>query len=169
MSMAYPRRRLPRSARAALPRRVQILSWCAAADGRTAVVTSAALVVLREGEDRQERAWGDVDHASLDADRSELTVTWVDGSPATVLPLPEEQGVTEFTRAVKERVDHSLVHHEIEKLPGGGHLRGAIRRNPDGSLFSQVTVSGTSRPPGDIEDRARSMEQRVRAAVGMQP
>jgi len=165
--MAHPRRRLPATAREALPAKARVMSWCEFDDGTVAVVTRAEFLLIGPDGVQVERVWGDVDHAALESDTQELTLIWVDGAAPTVLRLPALPGAEEFSRAVKERVDHSLVHQEIEKLPGSGVLRGAIRRNPDGSLFSQVTVSGTSTPPADIDQRAKALEDRVRASVGL--
>jgi len=144
-----------------------VLSWCEFAGGEVAVVTRAEFLLVGAGGVQVERVWGDVDHAALESDTHRLTLAWVDGAESTVMQLPAEPGAEEFSRAVKERVDHSLVHQEIEKLPGSGVLRGAIRRNPDGSLFSQVTVSGTANPPADVERRAKALEDRVRASAGL--
>ena len=136
-------------------------------DGTWAVATAEALLVLDEENIVLDRPWADVDRATMDADTEELTVTWVDGGKPVVLAVGDRPGVSDFTFAVKERVDNSLVHQEIEELPGGGVLRGAIRRNPDGSLFSQVTISGTGRAPTDIEQRTAALEERIRGVVGL--
>ena len=132
------------------------------ADHAWAVVTTHRLLVLEEDRTVLDRPWAEVDRATMDSDTEELTVTWVDGSPPDVLLVGEDPGVSDFTFAVKERVDNSLVHLELE-------LRGAIRRNPDGSLFSQVSVSGARRAPADLEERAAALEARVRSVVGLTP
>lgn len=162
-------RQLPEPVRAQLPDRARVLIVRRLADDTWAVVTTDRLLVLDEERAVLNRPWAEVDRATMDSDTEELSVTWVDGSPPDVLPVGEESGISDFTFAVKERVDNSLVHLELDQLPGGGVLRGAIRRNPDGSLFSQVTVSGARRAPADLEARAAKLEARVRGVVGLTP
>ncbi|HIZ36896.1 MAG TPA: hypothetical protein H9815_14075 [Candidatus Ruania gallistercoris] len=162
-------RQLPDPVRARIPAKVRVLTVRRLADHAWAVVTTHRLLVLEEDRTVLDRPWAEVDRATMDSDTEELTVTWVDGSPPDVLLVGEDPGVSDFTFAVKERVDNSLVHLELEQLPGGGVLRGAIRRNPDGSLFSQVSVSGARRAPADLEERAAALEARVRSVVGLTP
>ena len=42
-------------------------------------------LVLAFGEDVVVRRWCDVDHGALDAQSAQLTITWVDGAPETVI------------------------------------------------------------------------------------
>lgn len=169
MSMRRSVRQMPEPIRAQIPPRLRVLTVRKLGDETWAVVTTERLLVVDEQHMVLDRPWSEVDRATMDADTEELAVTWVDGSEPAVLPVGEESGVSDFTFAVKERVDHSLVHLELEQLPGGGVLRGAIRRNPDGSLFSQVSISGARRTPADLEARATELEARVRSVVGLTP
>ncbi|WP_147916967.1 hypothetical protein [Ruania zhangjianzhongii] len=162
-------RQLPEPVRDRIPPKARVLVVRKLGDGSWAVVTTERLLVMGEEQTVLDRPWAEVDRATMDSDTEELAVTWVDGSPPDVLAVGEDPGVSDFTFAVKERVDHSLVHLELEQLPSGGVLRGAIRRNPDGSLFSQVTISGARRAPADLEARATELEARVRSVVGLTP
>jgi len=162
-------RQLPEPVRAQLSARAKVLATRELTDGSWAVVTADALQVLEGEQSLVDRPWADVDRATMDSDTEELTITWVDGSAPTILPVGDQPGVSDFTFAVKERIDNSLVHLETEELPSGGVLRGAIRRNPDGSLFSQVSISGARRTPADIDRRASDLEARIRGVVGLTP
>ena len=169
MSMRRSVRQLPDSVRAQIPPKARVLVVRRLGDGTWAVVTSDRLLVLDEDRAVLDRPWAEVDRATMDSDTEELSVTWVDGTAPDVLPVGEESGVSDFTFAIKERVDNSLVHLELEQLPGGGVLRGAIRRNPDGTLFSQISISGARRAPADLEARATDLEARIRSVVGLTP
>ena len=169
MSMGRSVRQLPESVRARIPSGARVLAVRRLGDGSWAVVTTERFLVLEEDHTVLDRPWAEVDRATMDSDTEELAVTWVDGSPPDVLAVGESPGISDFTFAVKERVDNSLVHLELEQLPSGGVLRGAIRRNPDGSLFSQVSISGARRAPADLEARATELEARVRSVVGLTP
>ncbi|WP_157612356.1 hypothetical protein [Ruania albidiflava] len=162
-------RQLPEPIRAQIPAGAKVLASRELTDGHWAVATAERVLVLEAEKSLVDRPWAEVDRATMDSDTEELTVTWVDGAEPTVLPVGDQPGVADFTFAVKERVDNSLVHVETEELPGGGVLRGAIRRNPDGSLFSQVTISGARRTPTDIDRRAADLETRIRGVVGLTP
>ncbi|UFU04908.1 hypothetical protein [Ruania halotolerans] len=159
-------RDLPEVLHARVPAGARVLRVLALPDGDHAVLTSASLIVGGDAV-TLDRPWSDVDAASWDSEEGAVTISWVDGSAPTSLAVGEQAKVAEFVYALKERIDHSLVLLETVQLSGGGYLRGAIRRNADGSLFSQVTISGVSRPPSDVDARVAALESRIRAAVGL--
>ncbi|WP_188037280.1 hypothetical protein [Actinotalea sp. JY-7885] len=166
--MALRRRapRLPDEARRSLDLRrgEKILATAPLSDG-WAVVTTQHLQVLAGPGLR--RAWCDVDGARLDADAAELTVTWVDGSPATVLHL-EAEHARPLVRAVHERVQSSVVHTARVTVPGGAVVRVALRRDADGGLLTQVLGNGRV----NLSDPATAAvvdaaEAKVREAAGL--
>ena len=59
------------------------------------------------------------------------------------------------------------MHLEQEKVPGGGVLRGAIRRDAEGELISQVSVKGKVTRGAALDQQVTALEARVRSAVGM--
>lgn len=130
------------------------------------VATRAGLAVV-DGENVLRRAWTDVDGARLDPASDELTVTWVDGTPTTTLPLVAE-AARDLARAVHDRVQSSVVHGEKVELGRGRTVRVVLRRTADGDLVSQVIGAGDV----DLADPSTAAavdaaEARVREAAGL--
>lgn len=124
-------------------------------------------LVLAFGEDVVVRRWCDVDHGALDAQSAQLTITWVDGAPETVITLTDDKPQA-FARTFRERVQSSVVHAETIKLPQGGAVRVVVRRDETDGLFSEVLGDGYVR----LDDPATAAlvtaaETRVREAVGL--
>ena len=110
---------------------------------------------------------GNVDGARLDPATAELTVTWVDGLPPTVLRLADDRDVS-LPRTLHERVQQSVVHSETVRLPRGQVVRVALRRSATGDLFTQVIGPGGI----DLADPGTAVvvdaaEARVREAAGL--
>jgi hypothetical protein len=171
--MWFRRTPLPDDARRALElaRGERMLAVVGLADGSWAVATTADLAVLdeRAGGARLvlRRPWCDVDRAAFDAERSILTVEWVDAAPVTRLYVTDPQR-TSFPQVLRERVQWSVILAESIGLPGGRQAKVAVRRTPDGDLFSQA-VAG---PGVDLADPAvaalvDAAEARVRTAAGL--
>ncbi|WP_199421980.1 hypothetical protein [Actinotalea solisilvae] len=166
--MALLRRapRLPDDVRGSLELRrgEKVLATAPLTDG-WAVATTLHLHVAGAGALR--RAWSDVDGARLDPETAELTVTWVDGSPASVLHLDAEHARV-LARAVHERVQSSVVHTARVTVPGGAVVRVALRRDADGGLLTQVLGDGRV----DLSDPRTAAavdeaEAKVREAAGL--
>lgn len=114
-------------------------------DGRTATATTSGLVITDADAPAESstRWWSDVDTAQTDPAALTLTITWVDG---TTVELPfdpdgsksEQRAIGRFGTVVREAVRSSVVHTRDVALPTGQKVRIAIRRDEDGSLFSQV-------------------------------
>ncbi|QTE28452.1 hypothetical protein [Pengzhenrongella sicca] len=158
---------LPQRVRAALEleRADRVLASAELTDG-WAVASRQALHLSDDAASVRRRPWSDVDHASLDPETLTLTVEWVDGTTED-LHLADGRHPA-FTRTLRERVQSSVVHTETVSLPGGAQARVALRRGPDGDLFSQVTGRGTV----DLTDpRVAALvdaaEARVRSAAGL--
>ncbi|MBK5248660.1 MAG: hypothetical protein JJE50_04370 [Actinomycetales bacterium] len=135
-------------------------------DGAWAVLARGALSVVAEDGVRWRRPWHEVDRGEWDDEQHTMTLTWVDGSPATILILTND-APREFPSTIRELVQSSLVHLETARLPGGVVLRAAIRRSEDGSLFSQVSSTGQVRRDPYLEQKIDALEARVRSAVGL--
>lgn len=159
-------RRLPADVRATLGLRTPVLAFERLTGDGWAVGTCEGLHVLR-GTEILARAWTDVNGARLDATNDALIVTWVDGSPATELPLAEGWKAP-FPRLVHHQVQSSVVHSEKVTLPRGEVARVVLRRGAAGELFTQVIGSGTvdldDPPVARLVDAA---EARVREAAGL--
>ncbi|MCU1432872.1 MAG: hypothetical protein JWP95_1977 [Actinotalea sp.] len=113
------------------------------------------------------RDWSLVDGARLDAETSELVVTWVDGVAPSVLQLADDRSIA-LPRAVHDRVQSSVVHTERVPLPSGTVVRVALRKDADGTLLTQVLGTGDV----DLADASTAAavdaaEARVREAAGL--
>ena len=133
-----------------------------------AVATRLALYTTTSDGGIKRRPWSDVDHASLEPETATITVAWVDGRIQALQLLENDNKRPAFARALRERVQSSIVHAETVPLPGGGHVRVALRRDEAGALFSQVTAKGRV----DLNDPAVAAlvddaEARVRGAAGL--
>ena len=132
-----------------------------------AIATAQRLHVVPDGGDPAGRAWSDVSGARLDPGTAVLTVTWVDGAPATTLNLADDTSRV-FPDTVRQCVDSSILLSERVQLPAGRHVRVALRRGPDGGLLTQVV--GT--PDVDLTDpvveaAVDAAEARLREAAGL--
>ncbi|MBC7290787.1 MAG: hypothetical protein H5T83_05560 [Actinotalea sp.] len=130
------------------------------------VATRRGLVVL-DGDGDLRRAWTDVDGARLDPASGELTITWVDGTATTTLPLVQD-AARDLARAVHDRVQSSVVHSERVEVGGGRTVRVVLRRDDDGALLTQVIGAGDV----DLADPGTAAavdaaEARVREAAGL--
>ncbi|TDE89993.1 hypothetical protein EXU48_18895 [Occultella glacieicola] len=164
--MARSRESLPTAAAGKMPAGVRPLLVQALDGGGWAVLAGAGLLVVTEDELVLHRPWSDVDHGDWDGEANAMTLTWVDGAAPTRLDLTEDVPAR-FPLLIREQVEHSLVQVITEKAAGGGQLRAAIRRGPDGELFSQVTSSGKVRRGPALEAQIADLEKRIRTAVGL--
>lgn len=151
--------------RLGLPHGDRVIASAELVDG-WAIASRLALYVTSAGGEVQRRPWADVDRASLDPETVTITVVWVDGGTRDLQLLDDRQPA--FARALRERVQSSVVHHETVRIPGGGQVRVALRRDEDGRLFSQVIGEGRV----DLADPAvaalvDAAEARVRGAAGL--
>ena len=140
-----------------------VLAHAVLADGDWAVATRSGLHLLLGGA-ALSRRWTDVDGAALDAE-GVLEVRWVDGTAPVRLNPPAR---SRLPRVVHERVQSSVVLAEQVPVPGDRRLRVALRKDPDGSLFTQVIGNGQV----DLDDPqvARSVDEaeaRIRDAAGL--
>ncbi|MBE7701104.1 hypothetical protein H9623_12425 [Oerskovia sp. Sa1BUA8] len=142
-----------------------VLASAQLTDGSWAVATRTVLATT--GDTASARPWCDVDRAGYDPGSASLTVEWVDGAPPLVLHLADVRR-TALAQAVRERVQSSVVLAEVVALGGGRSAKVAVRRDTDGSLFSQVVAEAGV----DLEDpRTRAVidaaEDRVRSMSGL--
>ena len=133
-----------------------------------AVATRLALYTTTADGGIKRRPWSDVDHAGLEPETATITVAWVDGRIQSLQLLENDNKRPAFARALRERVQSSIVHAETVPLPGGSQVRVALRRDEAGALFSQVTAKGRV----DLADPAVATlvdeaEARVRGAAGL--
>ena len=168
--MALLRRRAnlpdPVRARLELQSGDHVLAVAELSDG-WAVATAQRLHVVPDDGDPTGRAWSEVSGARLDPAAAVLTVTWVDGAPATALRLVDDRSRV-FPDTVRQCVDSSILLSERVPLPAGRHVRVALRRGPDGRLLTQVV--GT--PDVDLADQdvaalVDAAEVRLREAAGL--
>ncbi|MBD7949922.1 MULTISPECIES: hypothetical protein [Oerskovia] len=133
--------------------------------GSWAVATRTVLATT--GDAATSRPWCDVDKAGYDPATASITVEWVDGAAPLVLHLADAKR-TALAQTVRERVQSSVVLAEVVTLGGGRTAKVAVRRDSDGSLFSQVVAEAGV----DLDDaRTRAVidaaEDRVRSMSGL--
>ncbi|MFC4555249.1 hypothetical protein [Georgenia faecalis] len=131
-----------------------------------AVVTKPALVVVGEEGVRLRAPWHHIENGKWDGDARTFTITWSDrGRPEEVLTLADDD-VERFTTSLRERVQSSVIHAETLTL-AGGQVRATVRRDEDGSLYSQLTAFGTLTGTDDEQRQIDELERRARRAVGL--
>ncbi|WP_245993352.1 hypothetical protein [Xylanimonas allomyrinae] len=137
-------------------------------DGGWAVATRTELITTDGSADVVVRhVWSDVDRASFDPAHAAITVRWVDQQAPLRLRLADATR-SRLARVVRERVEWSVVLAEEVPLPGDRTARVAVRRDVDGTLFSQVLAgAGVDLDAPDVGPVVDAAEQRVRAAAGM--
>ncbi|MCV2393869.1 hypothetical protein OEB99_06075 [Actinotalea sp. M2MS4P-6] len=156
---------VPEDVRDALGLTGHALAFAHLVDDGWAAATRTGLHVLPvPGEDVIERAWTDVDGASLD-EEGVLTVRWVDGTAPTTIVV---EGRSRLARVVHERVQASVVLAEKVPVPGDRNLRVALRRSPDGALFTQVIGNGrVDLTDPRVTEAIDAAEGRIREAAGL--
>jgi len=110
--------------------------------------------------------WCDVDRGSLDPTTRILTVWWVSGARREMV-LPEDADAQAFARTFRDRVQQSVVHALNVALPGGGQARVALRRDVDGSLFTQTLGSVADADDPAVAAALAKAEAAVREAAGL--
>lgn len=114
-----------------------VLAWAPLVGGGAVVATKQALIAGAEGAGRLERPWSDVDHAEFENGDERLAVWWVGGgSAATVFDLERAGRLPEV---VHERVRASVLATSQLSFGPRRYASVALRRGPDGVLFTQVS------------------------------
>lgn len=146
-----------------LPSRV--LASAELTDGGWAAATRDEVAVFPADGEVFRAPWTAVAHGSLDADTREVTLSWADGAPDTVIPLAEgAEG--RFPEVLRERVHASLVHSETIRLPGGGSAMVALRTDGD-QVFSQVIAPGADLTDPEVSALVGTAVARVREVAGL--
>ena len=172
----FARSSLPDDARASLrlAPKDTVLASAQLVDGSWAVATRTVLAITTDatttdaaGTPAAARPWCDVDRAGYDPATASITVEWVDGAAPLVLRLADPRR-TALAQTVRERVQSSVVLAEVVPLGAGRTVKVAVRRDRDGSLFSQV-VAGAGVDLADDRTRAviDAAEDRVRSMSGL--
>ena len=125
-------------------------SWLAVFPERLAVVMDGQV---------EDRRWHEFEAAAwTDATRT-LSASFVDDRVAPLrLVVAEGEG---------ERIEHSIVFQEHADLPSGLSARGLVRRDADGSLFTQIVIDG--QPDARDEADLDRLDASIRDVVGMPP
>ncbi|ROS73691.1 hypothetical protein [Cellulomonas sp. PhB143] len=167
MSIFRRTTRLPDDVRRGLdlPAGDRVLAAAELLDDAWAVATFRAVHVTTEPP--LSRPWTAVDRAAFDPITSEITVEWVDDDPPLVLALADADR-TAFPQMLRERVQASVVIAETLAFTAERQARVSVRRDHDGTLFSQVSVD----PGVDLHDprvsrRIDEAEANVRSASGL--
>lgn len=69
---------------------------------------------------------------------------------------------------ISDRIESSIVYHETAFVTETGWVRVMVRRNPDGTLFTQTLGFGVDTvDPRQVTEVATALEKSVREATGM--
>ena len=151
-----------------LPHGDAVLAGVALADGGWALASRRAFHLLAdETAPDAATAWCDVDRGVLDPATRTLTVWWVSGARRAVL-LPDDADAQRFARTFRDCVQQSVVHAVTVTLPRGAHAQVALRRDPEGALFTQTlgdTAVDTTDP--EVVAALAKAEAAVREAAGL--
>lgn len=148
-----------------LPPADKVLAAAELTDGAWAVATRDLLLV--SGTTVLRRPWCDVDRAGFDPEAAVVTVEWVDAASPLLLHLADPSR-TALPPTLRERVTWSVVLSETVHLPGGRSARVAVRRSPDGGLFSQALAgAGVDLDDPRVAPLVDAAEERVRGASGL--
>ncbi len=165
------RHRLPRdvAARLDLPQGDTVLAGVQLDGGGWAVASLRSLHLLTADATGADAAtpWCDIDRGSMAPETRTLTVWWVSGA-RRALVVPDDAEARRFARTFRDRVQQSVVHAVTVTLPGGGQAQVALRRGPDGRLFTQ-TLGNAGVDPTDPEvaTALAKAEAAVRDAAGL--
>lgn len=123
------------------------------------------LVIFLGGAQPVAFEWSDFANARWDEETRQLRLIFVDRQISDIsLQLADAYDET-LLRAIRERVDRSVVYQIFRDLPSGGKATGQVRRNADESLFTQV-LSDDVRTAADRE-ALDALESELREAVGL--
>lgn len=142
MALLHRSPRLPDDQRARLDAadRRAVLAATRLSDERWVAATRRALYVLSDDAVRR-WPWAQVDHGRLDAETGGLEIRLVSSARLT-LPLVDATSSRPFAATFRERVQSSVVHTREVELPGARTVQVALRRDEDGTLFTQVIGDG---------------------------
>jgi hypothetical protein len=140
----------------------RVLAEAALPAGRAAATTRRLLAQADDGT-QVAGEWTDIEHVRWAGGR--LTIEWNHGPAATSLELGKAG--RRLASAVNEQVTRSVIIREHVAAPGGT-VRLAIRRRPDGELFSQV-VAPSAVDLGDpaTAERVARAEAQLREAAAL--
>jgi len=133
-------------------------SWLAVFPERLAVVMDGQV---------EDRRWHEFEAAAwTDATRT-LSASFVDDRVAPLHLVVAEGEDERIALVVRERIEHSIVFQEHADLPSGLSARGLVRRDADGSLFTQIVIDG--QPDARDEADLDRLDASIRDVVGMPP
>lgn len=154
----------PRWVSDAVPDRV--MSAAEVDGGAWLILTRTEVVLASEDGVSWRHPWHEVERGDWDGETHALTVHWV-GERAPSIIVTSAEHPRDLPLTFRERVDASVVHVETEPARGGGTLRAAVRRTPQGDLLIQVIGAGRVRPGPALNAQMDALEAKVRDAVGM--
>jgi hypothetical protein len=162
---------LPAAARATLGDRTRekVLAWGVDDHSGDVVVAGAhhVFVVSPAGELAFDRPWHLVDGGAWDSDEEALTVTWVDGSPATRWVF--RGAATYIPETLRERVQASVVLAETVRLGGRRTARVVIRQDlASGGMLAQTLLGpGVRAADPEVREATTDAVDRLKEQVGL--
>ena len=122
--------------------------------------------ILAGGEVQQRWAWSDYLSGSWDGEESVFSAQAIDPTlPDLQLEFAEEDN-GDIAIIVADRIESSIVHTETADL-ADGIVRVLVRRNPDGSCFTQTVTTASESSVRTGISVIDELETSVRMAVGL--
>ncbi len=146
----------------------RILASAELVDGYWGVATRRQLAVL-DADARMIAGgpWCDVDRAAFDPVTGTVAISWVEGQAPTAMEIANPKRLA-LVQTVRERVQWSVVLSESVEIGPERYVKVAVRRDGDGSLFSQVVADeGVDLDNPEIAAKVDAAELRVRSASGL--
>ncbi|MCS4484212.1 hypothetical protein NXS08_01730 [Gleimia sp. 6138-11-ORH1] len=128
-------------------------------------IADRGLLKIFAGEVEQLCDWFEVQQAIWVAESKRLLIRWVDPARPALRVNLTEPDQTDFMRLFDEKVTLTIVLSMRRQASNGTNIMGAVRRRPDGELFSVIVVDGPLEETG--EQLARELEKTLRDAVGL--
>lgn len=109
--------------------------------------------------------WADLANVRWDQQESELTFRFVDPKISDFKLKLSAECSELFVDVVRERIESSVVFQLFDTLPSGVAVQGQVRRNVNGTLFTQII---TDNEIGETDFKAMTtFESELRQAVGL--
>lgn len=158
------RKDLPEAVRADVPRATMRIEQLLG--DRYLVVTENSGMIL--GASAPERVWSWNDFLSGTWSRAENTFT-ARGIDTEDLVLEFDSEVDPVIGVIlADRIDSSIVFEQSAPVASAGWLRVLVRRNPDGSLYTQtIAVDAELLSEDELHELATDLETQARSAVGL--
>ncbi len=136
--------------------------------GQTLMVTENTGRVEQDGTTVSEWAWVNYASGDWDGEKGTFDAVSIDGETEDLHLSFGRDTDLEVALILSDRIEASIVYQETALVTDAGWVRVFVRKNPDGSMFTQAlgfNIDGAA--PEKVEAVVNELEEAVREAVGM--